>query len=631
MAYIGLDSVKWGTGPQIPIAFYYDYQRSGSSMQYKIKVVVGTITGASYFGYPIYTTISLDGTAKVSGYTLKSVSPSQWSTAITYETDWLTVSDKTTGTTSLTVRVYSGSGSSRDTSYSYSLYVAPAATTPAVTGTPVLGGTVTINLPRADSSFTHTLTYGFWPSTEGIIATGATTSASWTIPLSLANRWPSATSGLVTIVCKTYSGSTLIGSESIGVTVTVPDTVVPTIAAVSIAEATSGLAAQFAAYVQNKSTLAVSIAATGIYGSTITKYETAILGVKYTGDSFTSQVLTATGSISVVVTVTDSRGRTATQEKTITVLEYTPPQITAMSAYRVNTNGDEADDGERIAIKVSYTVASVNNKNTRLYSVRYKSSSAYSFNDVVSNQTAQTSYNGTLTYTSSPVISGDNPWIVQFELKDYFTTISVNAEIPTAFTTMDFHNTGKGIAIGKVSEKDAFEVAIDTEFTGDVTIEAITDLSSSADKVVVVDTNNKVCYRTVSALKNDLSADYVVEQGVSGKWTYRKWASGVAECWGIFATDGITPSTAWGSSMVYGTWMNTTVNKTARKYPFAFTEVPVVQVSLNPDSGDGWLISDCNNNYGTLETYAPAYAVARPYSGGINMPRISYYVIGKWK
>lgn len=26
-------------------------------------------------------------------------------------------------------------------------------------------------------------------------------------------------------------------------------------------------------------------------------------------------------------------------------------------------------------------------------------------------------------------------------------------------------------------------------------------------------------------------ADYVVEQGTSGSWTYRKWNSGVAECW----------------------------------------------------------------------------------------------------
>lgn len=30
------------------------------------------------------------------------------------------------------------------------------------------------------------------------------------------------------------------------------------------------------------------------------------------------------------------------------------------------------------------------------------------------------------------------------------------------------------------------------------------------------------------------TADYVVEQGTSGIWTYRKWNSGIAEIWGFF-------------------------------------------------------------------------------------------------
>lgn len=29
-------------------------------------------------------------------------------------------------------------------------------------------------------------------------------------------------------------------------------------------------------------------------------------------------------------------------------------------------------------------------------------------------------------------------------------------------------------------------------------------------------------------------ADYVVEQGTDGIWTYRKWNNGTAECWGIW-------------------------------------------------------------------------------------------------
>ena len=40
------------------------------------------------------------------------------------------------------------------------------------------------------------------------------------------------------------------------------------------------------------------------------------------------------------------------------------------------------------------------------------------------------------------------------------------------FTIMDFRNTGRGMAIGKVSEKDALEVAMNSEFTGQVKIYA---------------------------------------------------------------------------------------------------------------------------------------------------------------
>ena len=37
-------------------------------------------------------------------------------------------------------------------------------------------------------------------------------------------------------------------------------------------------------------------------------------------------------------------------------------------------------------------------------------------------------------------------------------------------------------------------------------------------------------------LTPDTTADFVVEQGISGNFVYRKWDSGIAECWGI-ATD----------------------------------------------------------------------------------------------
>lgn len=36
----------------------------------------------------------------------------------------------------------------------------------------------------------------------------------------------------------------------------------------------------------------------------------------------------------------------------------------------------------------------------------------------------------------------------------------------------------------------------------------------------------------MNKLLNKENNDYIVEQGTSGIWTYRKWASGIAECWG---------------------------------------------------------------------------------------------------
>jgi hypothetical protein len=46
------------------------------------------------------------------------------------------------------------------------------------------------------------------------------------------------------------------------------------------------------------------------------------------------------------------------------------------------------------------------------------------------------------------------------------------------------------------------------------------------------------------------TADYIIQQGVSGIWTYRKWNNGVAECWGRYSTT-LTKYTTVGSFAGY--------------------------------------------------------------------------------
>lgn len=42
--------------------------------------------------------------------------------------------------------------------------------------------------------------------------------------------------------------------------------------------------------------------------------------------------------------------------------------------------------------------------------------------------------------------------------------------------------------------------------------------------------NNQIIDGALNYLGN---CDHVVEEGTSGIWTYRKWANGIAECWGV--------------------------------------------------------------------------------------------------
>lgn len=158
-----------------------------------------------------------------------------------------------------------------------------------------------------------------------------------------------------------------------------------------------------------------------------------------------------------------------------------------------------------------------------------------------------------------------------------------------------------------------------------------TDLAKASSKIAVLDDSGWVYYRTTAEIKSDLGiTDYVESQGATGSWTWRKWASGIAEMWATFEATSLTVDNAWGS-VYYGSWMNSTINKNGRKYPFAFTSVPFVTATPYSSSTDFWLLTDSANNLGTPQTYAPAYACVLPGKTTISNPKIHYYVTGKYK
>lgn len=336
-------------------------------------------------------------------------------------------------------------------SASKTLTTIPRATTPTVSESSVdMGDKVTISTPRAASSFTHDLAYAFAGEDYVSIATGVGTSYSWTVP-DLASKIPKATSGTVTIRCitKDSSGKT-IGTKTVTLTAKVPSTVIPTVSGVTHAEATSGLAAQFGAYIQNKSKLAIKITAAGAKGSTITDYQATLNGKTYDDASFTSAVLTSSGTLTLKVRVKDSRGRwSAYKDTSITVLAYSSPKIQALKVYRCDASGNPDDEGTYMAVTYQYSVTSLGSKNTASMAVKYKRSTATSYTNLLTN----TALSANTTAKPTTVFSTDYQFDVQMTVTDWFgATATANATLPTAAVIMDFKADGLGISFGKVSE-----------------------------------------------------------------------------------------------------------------------------------------------------------------------------------
>ena len=136
---------------------------------------------------------------------------------------------------------------------------------------------------------------------------------------------------------------------------------------------------------------------------------------------------------------------------------------------------------------------------------------------------------------------------------------------------------------------------------------------------------------SVSSSGGRSSADTIIDQGTTGKWTWRKWASGVAEMWAKFDAPSLTmTSQTWGP-LYTASWMGLAANKAARQYPFAFVENPVVSATPTVGSGNIWLATNTENDIGTRLTHAPAYQCVRASDATVNSPQISYYVVGRYR
>lgn len=323
-----------------------------------------------------------------------------------------------------------------------------------------LGSTIGVTVTRYSSSFTHRLRYS-WGQTSGTIATGVGTSYTWTVPLSLANGIPNGTSGTCFITVDTMSGSTVIGSVTKSFTGTVPANILPTISAITLSDPSNTVPEAWGVYVKGKSTLNVVTTAAGAYGSRIASYSVRANGATYNGANVTTGVLAQAGALYVVVTVTDTRGRTATQSVAYTVEDYDTPIISIFDVRRINADGADDDDGDSVKVAYGASVSDVDGNNAGNLTIYYKTATDTDWTTAETKPVAY-SVSGVITI---PGISTENAYDFKAVLSDSFTESAIDEQVQTAVVTMDFNASGRGISFGKVSEYDAFECAMPAIFS----------------------------------------------------------------------------------------------------------------------------------------------------------------------
>lgn len=337
-----------------------------------------------------------------------------------------------------------------------------------------MGADISVSLPRAAASFTHTLRCKF--GTKNILmGENLGTSHTWYVPYSLAEEIPNNPSGIGVISCETYNNGSLVGTKDAAFTALVPEdsNTKPTLSMVlspvdNASWVTSGT------YIQGKSKVKAVITGAGKLNATIKSYNLTVDKVVQsdTSNTITSALLGKAGSIPVACGVVDTRNIPSAPSSTnITVYPYAPPSILSHTMFpsiivgRCDSSGTLSDTGTKLKIvlrKKWYSLSA--NENTATLTCVVKGSDYNSGTLTLSASTQATGGGASNGYVSwydvNTILSGvtldiAKAYTVTITVTDrYGATDTLEVKIPTSEVAFHLRKGGKGAAFGEYAEAE---------------------------------------------------------------------------------------------------------------------------------------------------------------------------------
>lgn len=164
--------------------------------------------------------------------------------------------------------------------------------------------------------------------------------------------------------------------------------------------------------------------------------------------------------------------------------------------------------------------------------------------------------------------------------------------------------------------EDVFETRV-IKVVWDVLANTYKSLELGTKKASITDTIKSLSGSGTTATPTD----YVIQQGTSNGWTYRKWASGKYECWLRDSSKKATINQSWGS-FYYGTL-------SAWNYPITFVgDYPTVNITIQAANGGAWAVPNYSDysftSTGTIYLYRPSQITNMSLT-------VNIYACGRWK
>lgn len=358
-------------------------------------------------------------------------------------------------------------------SFPLTAYVTNSISTITATSPVNLGSNCTISINSVKTSYRHTIEYSFDRTTWSTIANKTSaTSVSWNTS-TISSYFSQASKKTVYLRCTTYNGNESLGVDNISIVVR--DTAALTVASISVTPVydtsttdgatVSGWNSDSVSnnngyiFLQGYAKLSITAQYTLSQGTTITSTVVNINGVSYKNATYSNGTLSYTtteeisdsGDIPIIVSITDSRGNVANDSTSVSIIAYSKPYATSYDAHRYSSSINVKDnEGTHISAKAAVRCTSVNGYNSVAVKARYKASGGSYPSTAVSLTNGSTNY---AKISGNTTLSTEQSYVVQFIITDALHTQTndptlIEVIITTNSVTLHSADGGNGIAFG---------------------------------------------------------------------------------------------------------------------------------------------------------------------------------------